>query len=521
MYKSKRFKLEHLLLLSVIAIGTALRLINLSQPPIEWFPTRQAMDADIIRTYYRNETSFFYPIVHNFVRPGHLLQEFPLLWWGIAQLMRFTGVFSTSVARLVIIAFYPILSLGIYKLQSLFFREKLMRLLPVLVLTILPLSLIQSRSIQPEIPMITMIVWSIVFWVMYSKQQKFKFLMLAILFGGLAIVLKINNIYLLCPMVIVGYLSKSKRVSIFKGFLLMSLILFGIWILWWLIIVPPIRATTPSNFDAVWRKDFVLSMFLIYSRDYLFWKGLLDNLVVATTTNVGVVLLFLSIIYWIMDFRKKNQEVKIYNSLIASWGLSAGLMLIVMSGNSLQEYYFTSLLPPVVFGISYSMYKIIFSINNRRWRCLIVFILLSLISWRSYLFVKPKLALGLDKQSLLINEVREYTDKNSSLVLMSYTSPPLHGFYLDHWTMPINFLPTQMTERDLAEYKYLSDSDSWINKSPKIQLEELIAKNYEYLVITDLETFENEKEFKKYVLDSFCLLLKGENGYIFQLTFCI
>lgn len=479
------------------------------------------MDADIIRSYFRSETSFLHPVVHNFVRPGYLLQEFPLLWWGVAQVMKLAGVFSTNLARFAIVAFYPVLSLGIYKLQSLFFRGKLMRLLPVLILTILPLSFIQSRSIQPEMPMIALITWTIIFWMAYLKQQKFKFLILAILLGGLAVVFKINNVYLLFPMAVVGYLSKSKRASVFKGFLLMSLTLFGIWILWWMIIVPPIRATTPSNFDAVWRKDFVLSMFLVYSRDYLFWKGLLDNLVVATTTNIGAVLLFLSIIYFTIDLGKKNIEVKTYSSLIVSWGLSVGLMLIVMSGNSLQEYYFTSLLPPVVFGISYSLYKIILNINDHWWRYSIVFFLLSLISWRSYLFVRPKLTLGLDEQLLLVNEVKELIGKDSSLALISHISPPLHGFYLDRWTMPINFIPAQMTKRDLAEYKYLSGGDSWINKSPKVQLTELIAKNYKYLVVTDLETFKNEKEFKKYVLNSYCLLWTDERGYIFKLSSCI
>lgn len=512
---------EKLFLLLIIVAGLTVRLINLDQPIFEWFPTRQAMDADIIRSFYRGETTFFRPVVHNFVKPGYLLQEFPLLWWGIAQVMKLTGGFSTSLARLTIILFYPILSLGIYQLQSLFFRDKLMRLLPVMVLTILPLSIIQSRSIQPEMPMIALITWTIVFWILYINQQKIGFLILSISLGGLAVLFKVNNVYFLFPMAVAGFLSKSKRVSVLKRFLLVSFVSFGIWILWWMTIVPPIRAITPSNFDAVWRKDYLISIFLIYSRDFLFWKGLLDNLVVATATNIGALLLFLSFIYLIIDFRKKSIKVKIYSSLILIWGLSAGLMLAVMSGNSLQEYYFSSLLPPIVLGISYSIYKIIFNISNHWWRYSAAFFLLGLISWRSSLFVGPKLELEFDKQSLLINEVNELVPKDSSLGLISNVSPPLHGFYLDRWTMPINFMPAQMTKRDLAEYKYLSSGDSWINKSPEVQLTDLIAKNYGYLVVTDMETFKNEKEFKEYVLNNYCLLWKDKRGYIFELSPCI
>ncbi|MBI5357172.1 glycosyltransferase family 39 protein [Candidatus Collierbacteria bacterium] len=513
---------EKLFLLLIIIFGVAIRLVNLHQPPVEWFPTRQVMDLDIIRSFYLNETTFLRPVVHNFARPGYLLQEFPLLWWGIAQLMKLAGEFSTSLARLGIIAFYPLLSIAIYKFQSLFFSDKLSRLLPVALLAVLPLSIIQSRSIQPEYPMITMMVWAFVLWVRYLKNSKARNVVLSSILSVGSVLMKLTNVYLLAPMAVAVLINrKNQSKYIWVTFLTLAMItIFSLYI-WWFMVISPVRATTPSSFDAVWRKDYLLSIFLIYSRDYLFWKGLLDNLVVATATNIGVLLFLLSLFYLIIDFRKKSTKAKIYSSLILSWGLSVGLMLVIMSGNSLQEYYFTSLLPPVTLGISYSIYKITLNLNNRWWRYPTVFFLLILISWRSYLFVQPKLALELDKQSLLINEVKGLVPKDDSLVLISNVSPPLHGFYLDRWTIPINFLPAQMTKRDLAEYKYLSSGDNWINKSPEVQLTELMAKNYRYLVVTDLETFKNEKELKRHVLNSYCLLWTDERGYIFELLPCI
>lgn len=511
---------EYFLLILIIAIGLGFRLVNLSQPPEEWFPTRQAMDADIIRSFYRGETTFFRPVVHNFTRPGYLLQEFPLLWWLIGKTMWIFGGFSIAGARFGIVLFYPLLCLALYQFQKQFFSGIAMRLLPVAVITVLPLSIIQSRSIQPEFPIITILMWTLVFWVKHLKRRDAKYYLLTGLCLVLAVLMKPFDLYILAPMgITVVLLPQKDRFKFWKQLAVLSFLAMIIGYLWWSVFVPQIRSTTPSVFDIVWQPDFVSSMLKIHLSEIRFWRGLIDNFVVATATNIGAILVFGFVVISIKEIIFPKKKFNCYLLFIIAYGLGAVLMLVGMSINSLQEYYFTHLLPPTALAITYFVIwsiKKIFPLNKVFYRVLTVgTIVLIYLAGRKYYVAKFNV--DVNKSSLLIDQVQSFVPKDDTVVVLSHINSVVHGFYLDRWNLNLTInhdFPRSKIEEQVNNYRE-THGKKWIESVG--QLNKFVSQGADYLLITDLRSFGQNKEFRDYILKEKKLVYSDEHGYLFRL----
>lgn len=511
---------EKLFLLFIILFGITIRLVNLDQPPMEWFPTRQAMDADIIRSFYRGETTFFRPVVHNFIRPGYLLQEFPLLWWLIGKAMWMFGGFSIAGARLGIVPFYPLLCLALYQFQKQLFSGIAMRLLPVAVITVLPLSIIQSRSIQPEFPIITILMWILVFWIKYLKKREAKFFLATGLFLTLSVLIKPFDLYILAPMCITVLLLPQKdRLKSWIRLATLSFLAAVIGYLWWFEFVPQVRATTPSIFDVVWQSDFVSTMLKIHLPDARFWRGLIDNFVVATATNIGTIFIFGFGIIAVKNFFTKLKKIDIYVLSTTVYGLAVISVLIIFSINSLQEYYFSHLLLPVSFAIAYFLNfaaERLFPISGiKRTFVFVIGIFLIFLAGRK--FVDSKLNITIDQSKLMINRVREIVPIGETVAIASHINPVAHGFYLDRWNTPLTLVND--APRSKLEEKVISYEETHGNRrlSPIDQLNELSLHRVDYLLITDLENFENDKIFKDFIFEEKEMIISDRNGYLFRL----
>lgn len=511
---------EKLFLLFIIFFGITIRLVNLDQPPIEWFPTRQVMDADIIRSFYRGETTFFRPVVHNFIRPGYLLQEFPLLWWFIGKTMWMFGGFSIAGARFSIVLFYPLLCLALYQLQKQFFSEISMRLLPVAVITILPLSIIQSRSIQPEFPIITILMWILVFWIKYLKKRETKFFLATGLFLTLSVLMKPFDLYILAPMCITVLLLPQKdRLKSWIRLTTLSFLAAVVGYLWWFEFVPQVRATTPSIFDVVWQSDFVSTMLKIHLPEIRFWKGLMDNFVVATVTNIGTIFIFGFGIISVKDLNAKRKAINVYVLSIIVYGLAAVSVLIMFSINSLQEYYFSHLLIPVSLAITYFLKvlaeKLFPESTVKRLGIIFCGLLLIFLSGRK--FVDSKLNITVDQSSLMVDQVKLFVPIDETVAIASQINPTVHGFYLDRWNTP--FTLVNDAPRSILDEKVINYEETHGNKrlSPIDQLNELSLHRVDYLLITDLENFENDKIFKDFIFKEKEMIISDRNGYLFRL----
>lgn len=511
---------EKLFLLFIILFGITIRLINLDQPLVEWFPTRQVMDADIIRSFYRGETTFFRPVVHNFIRPGYLLQEFPLLWWLIGKTMWIFGGFSIAGARFGIVLFYPLLCLALYQFQKQFFSGIAMRLLPVAVITVLPLSIIQSRSIQPEFPIITILMWTLVFWIKYLKKKEVNLFLLTGLCLALAVLMKPFDLYILAPMSITVLLSSQKdRFKLWKQLAVLSFSTMIIGYLWWFKFVPQVRATTPSIFDVVWQPDFVSSMLKIHLPDLRFWRGLIDNFVVVTATNIGTIFILGFGMILIKDIVANRKKLSTHLLTVVIYGLSVISILVLFSINSLQEYYFTHLLIPVSLAISYFLNflaeRLFPTFGIKR-----MFVFSSgifLIFFAGRKFVDSKLNITIDRSKLMINRVREVVPIGETVAIASHINPVAHGFYLDRWNTP--FTIADEAPRSALEEKVINYEETHGNKrlNPVDQLKKLASQRADYLLITDLENFENDKIFKNFIFKEKEMIISDRNGYLFRL----
>lgn len=511
---------EKLFLSFIILFGITIRLINLDQSPIEWFPTRQAMDADIIRSFYRSETTFFRPVVHNFIRPGYLLQEFPLLWWLIGKTMRIFGGFSIAGARLGIVLFYPLLCWALYQFQKQFFSGIAMRLLPIAVITVLPLSIIQSRSIQPEFPIITILMWALFFWIKFLKRRDAKYYLLTGLCLASAVLMKPFDLYILAPMGIsVLLLSPKDRFKFWMRLAVLSFLAMVIGYLWWSVFVPQIRSTTPSVFDVVWQPDFVSTMLKIHLPDLRFWRGLMDNFVVATATNIGVIFTLGFGIIFVKDLIARRKKINVYMMSIVAYGLSVVSVLIIFSINSLQEYYFSHLLIPASLVIAYflnvSAEKLFLESTYKRFGIIFGGLLLIFLSGRK--FVNNRLNITVDQTRLMVDQVQPLVPKGDTVVIASHVNSVVHGFYLDRWNTP--FTLAYEPSRSTLEKKAVDYGETHGNRrlEPIDQLKKLTSQGDDYLLVTDLENFEQDKTFRDFVFKETKLVFSDSHGYLFKL----
>lgn len=511
---------EKLLLLFIILFGITIRLVNLDQPPVEWFPTRQVMDLDIIRSFYRSETTFFRPVVHNFVSPGFLLQEFPLLWWSIGKAMWIFGGFSIAGARLGIVLFYPLLCLALYQFQKQFFSGISMHMLPVAIITVLPLSIIQSRSIQPEFPIITILMWTLVFWVKYLKRRDARYYLLTGLCLVLAVLMKPFDLYILAPMCITVLLLYQKdRFKFWKRLVVLSFLTTAIGYLWWFKLVPQVRATTPSIFDVVWQPDFVSTMLEIHLPDLRFWRGLMDNFVVATATNIGTIFTLGFGVIVAKDIVANRKKINVYLFTVAAYGLAGTSILVLFSINSLQEYYFTHLLLPVSFAIAYFLNFVaerLFPISGiKRTFISVSGILLIFLAGRK--FVDSKLNITVDLSRLMVDQVQSFVPIGETVAVASHINPVVHGFYLDRWNTPFTLVNDK--PRSLLEEKVIHYEETHGNKklTPMDQLNKLNLEGTKYLLITDTKNFFQDKEFYDNVFKNTKIIFSENGSYLFKL----
>jgi len=136
-------------LLSLVSLGTSIRLINIFQPFVDDWSWRQADVAMIAENFYLHGFNILYPQINWAGHlPGYVGTEFPLLPFLASLLYVFFGV-QEWIGRSLSVFFFALSVPSLYLLVKKVANER-SAMLTVGIYNIMPLALFSSRSFMPD-----------------------------------------------------------------------------------------------------------------------------------------------------------------------------------------------------------------------------------------------------------------------------------------------------------------------------------------------------------------------------------
>ncbi|MBM3143757.1 MAG: glycosyltransferase family 39 protein [Chloroflexi bacterium] len=181
----------------VFTFGLLVRLVDLTDPPLDFNPTRQLRSAIIARgMYYGSQPED--DALHRQLALTHWKMmerlEPPLLEWVVASTYRLIGGEQVWAARIYTIFFWLIGGAALHDLARRM-ASPLGALVGVGYFFFLPFSILASRSFQPDPGMIMLILltgWSLWRW---AEKRTWRWALLAGVFGGAAAFVKAMGIF--------------------------------------------------------------------------------------------------------------------------------------------------------------------------------------------------------------------------------------------------------------------------------------------------------------------------------------
>ena len=209
----------------VLALGLALRLVNLQDPLIDKQAWRQTDTAAIARNFYEEGHSLFYPRVDwRGTTSGYVETNFPLYPFVVALLYAVADGSYEWLGRLVAALCSAAAAALLYWLGLRLGMGRLGALLAALLYLLFPMSIYYGRTFMPEALMILLSVgslWAFARWIDSSRRWDFA---LAVLLAALCFLVKIPTLYLGFPLVALAWLHWRWRFA-FKPVLWLYLVL--------------------------------------------------------------------------------------------------------------------------------------------------------------------------------------------------------------------------------------------------------------------------------------------------------
>ena len=190
----------------VLALGLALRFVNLQAPLTDKQAWRQTDTAAIARNFYEEGYSLFYPRVDwRGTTPGYVEANFPLYPFLVALLYAAADGVYEWIGRLVAALCSTAAAALLYGLGRRLGMARLGALLAALLYLLFPMSIYYGRTFMPEGLMILLsvgLLWAFARWIDSNRPWDFA---LAALLAALCFLVKIPTLYLGFPLVALAW----------------------------------------------------------------------------------------------------------------------------------------------------------------------------------------------------------------------------------------------------------------------------------------------------------------------------
>ncbi|MFN3742856.1 MAG: ArnT family glycosyltransferase [Anaerolineales bacterium] len=273
------------LLCGLLALGGFLRLLDLTDPPLDFHPTRQLRNALVARAIYYELLPQADPEQRDLARSfSHAVGQYepPIIETIVALTFLVSGGESYAVPRLWQTFFWLLAGIALFDLA----RRATSPWAALLVLAfylVLPFSVQASRSFQPDPLMTSLFVIGLYFLYRWSEEQEWKWATLAGFLLGLSVLVKVVIAFLVGgAAVTLVWFTLGKR----------SWRSAQVWLMIFLMVVPALAFYLLANPErsTEYFFDWTISLLSLVTttKFYARWLGFLGSL-------FGLTLLFLSI----------------------------------------------------------------------------------------------------------------------------------------------------------------------------------------------------------------------------------
>lgn len=182
----------------LLIIGLGVRLSDLTDEPLDFHPTRQLRGAIIARgIYYEmlpNADPQLRKMAVNFANSTGQYEP-PILETLVAYTYRIIGGEHLWVARIYSSIFWIIGGIALFVLAKRMFNPNA-ALVSLGYYLLLPFSTQASRSFQPDPSMVMWLILTVYALFRWSQDQRWKWTILAGVFGGMTIITKAVSVYI-------------------------------------------------------------------------------------------------------------------------------------------------------------------------------------------------------------------------------------------------------------------------------------------------------------------------------------
>ena len=326
-----------LILACLLILGAILRLIDITDPPLGFHPTRQLRSTLIARDVYYQILPDADPekqaLAASFAnRLG--IYEPPIFETLVGWTYLWAGGESIVVPRVYNTIFWLLAGLALFGLARRLSSEEA-ALVSLAFFLILPFGVEASRSFQPDPLMTSLFIGGFYFLYRWTEEKGWKLALLSAFFLGLATLVKISIVFFVAPIAIVAVLSVYgwkkfwKKPQVWAMLLIMVLPAFVYYIL-------GIQETSSSFFLD---RTVGFTKLLTDSKFYLYWMRLAGSL-------FGIAIIYISL-FGVLLMPSHGRAM-----LIGTW------IGYVLYGFSLpffihtHSYYHIQLTPIIALGIA-------------------------------------------------------------------------------------------------------------------------------------------------------------------------
>lgn len=355
----------------LLLAGFTLRMIDLTDPPLDFHPTRQLRGAVVARSiYYELNPSHDVALQQQAVALRNSVSDLepPILESIVAFAYLLTGGENLWVARILTSFFWVLAAIPLYELARRFTSASA-ALLCVAYYLFLPFGVIASRSFQPDPFMVAWLILAMFAAYRWSETRAWSWALLAAASGGIAILIKAFAAYF-----VLGILA---AVVLFTLSLRTALRDKQVWAMAALSVLPPAvyyvlnMGGTSGSYIQNW--IVVLLPLAFEAGFYVRWANMLTGLLGVARLVVAFsgVLISQARARWL---------------LIGAWAAYAVYGVTLPHQTTTHDYYHLFLVPLAALSISPIVQLVINKLADQKkvWQSLFVFLLLGSLFFNAW-----------------------------------------------------------------------------------------------------------------------------------------
>ena len=486
-----------LLFFVLFAVGLSVRFIDLSDPPLDFHSARQMHDALIARAFYLveggtlpNETGEYISEAMNRGLQEAIIEP-PIFDWLVSRLYLIAGDADLRIPRVCSIFFWLAGGIGLIRLTRRFFSTPGV-LASIAFYLFYPYCIIASRSFQPDILMVSLMIWSldtVCHWV--SKPKSILRAVIAGLVTGLAIFVK---------QVAAIPLGLSIAAYLITVFGLQKCLSNGrVWLIGFLSVFPVLA----YNFWGYFIDGFLVQQYqgrfdfseLTQAAFYIRWMRMIDKSITIPLFICGVMGCFVI---------HRHSFRALWAAYLAGYVLYGFLLPHHISTH---DYYQLPVIPAIAAGLGACFDVIYQRVQDfHTWRRFSVFGVCATLFFVSCWWVSDSV-MTMNKRDYrdwperwktLAPELEPYENRISSIGLMADD-----GSAMSYWGLKSPGLWTSNVEQ-------MSDYNAQVTLNTTMW-------NYLFFVVTDLDRFYEQPRLQRYLNANAVIFEEGKDYLIYDL----